>query len=64
MKHRKEMNPDIFTQQPEKASCGAKVAVAVLTSDLRYFSIHLKARSQIQIGFSQLHLLTSFKETI
>ena len=30
MKYRKEMNPDIFAQQPEKASCGAKVAVAVL----------------------------------
>ena len=39
MKHKKEMDPDLFAQQPEESWCGVEVAVAVVERDLRYFSI-------------------------
>ena len=60
MQHRMEVAPELFAQQSEEHSCGAKVAVAALKHDLRYISLQYKGRRQIQIGSSQLHLLISF----
>ena len=64
MKHRKEMNPELFAQQSEVSSCGAKVAVAALNQDLRYVSLHFKGRRQIQRGYSQLHLISFCENTM
>ena len=58
MKHRKEMNPELFAQQSEESSCGAEVAVAALNHELRYISLHFKGQRQIQRGSGQLHLIS------